>query len=139
MAQRRTRERKSSRSTGNAEHDLAELLAGLEPLVRGAGLGEREDRVDDRPRTAALDELEGAFEVLLGAHRGAENRELLPPHPLEGSGRIRPARRAADDHAAALGGDVERGPPGRLADMLDDDVGPEASGQLLDGRLHVVA
>jgi hypothetical protein len=35
------------------QEDLPELLAGLEPLVRGAGLGQREDRVDARPDAAA--------------------------------------------------------------------------------------
>ena len=42
-------------ATRDREHDLAELLAGLEPLVRGADLGQRHDLVDDRARASARD------------------------------------------------------------------------------------
>ena len=34
----------------NAQDDFPELIADLEPLVRGGGLGQREDRIDDRHR-----------------------------------------------------------------------------------------
>ena len=82
---------------GNRQHDLAELLAGLHPLVRGARLGEREHGVDDRLRAAALDQLVGRLEVLARAHRRAVDRQLLPPDPVQarpaGSGRWSRRRR----------------------------------------------
>src|SRR5438552_2425670 len=84
------------------EDDLAELLARLEPLVRGARLGEREDGVHHRPGTAALDELVGALEVGARAHRRAEDRELLPPDAVERRRRVRAARGPAHGDAAAL-------------------------------------
>src|SRR5436305_14446471 len=74
----------------DGEDDLAELLAGLEPLVRRADLLERQHGVDDRKRAAACDELVGAGEVLSGTHRGAKDRELLPPDPVQRSRRVRP-------------------------------------------------
>ena len=46
---------------------------------------------------------------------------------------------APQTHDAALArGDVERRAPGRLADVVDDDVGAAAAGRLLDRRLDVV-
>src|SRR2546421_7680037 len=78
------------------EDDLAELLARLEPLVRGADLFERQHRVDDRQRAAARDELVRAREVLAGSHRGAEDRELLPPDPVQRRRRGPPRRGAPD-------------------------------------------
>src|SRR3954452_3059604 len=54
------------------EDDLAQLLAGLEPLVRGADLLEREHRVDHGARAATRNELVGACEILARSHRGAE-------------------------------------------------------------------
>ena len=43
------------RALRNCEHDLAELLAGLEPRVRGTDLRERHDLVDDGPRATVGD------------------------------------------------------------------------------------
>src|SRR5205085_7414781 len=76
------------------EDDLAQLLAGLEPLVRGADLLEREYRVDHGARAATRNELVGACEILARSHRGAEDRELLPPDAVQCCRRVRPARRA---------------------------------------------
>src|SRR6266540_1078329 len=73
----------SSRSARDFEHDLAELLPGFQLLVRGAGLGEWVDTVDDRVRAAARDQLVGAFEVLFGAHRRSVDGQLLPPDPVQ--------------------------------------------------------
>src|SRR5215471_7800828 len=105
--------------------------------LRGLDFVEREDVVDDGPRTAARDELVGAREVARGSHRRAEDGELLPPDPVEVGRRIRPGRGAADRDATARRGDVERGPPRRLADVLDHDVGATAAGCLLYRCLHV--
>src|SRR5437763_9148867 len=78
------------------EDDLAELLARLEPLVRGADLFQWQYRVDDRQCAAARNELVGAREVLAGSHRGAEGGELLPPDPVQCRRRVGPAPRPAD-------------------------------------------
>src|SRR5207248_11481480 len=61
------------------EHDLPELLARLEPLVRRPRLREREHRAHHRPPPAAAHELVGALEVRLRPHRRAVDGELLPP------------------------------------------------------------
>src|SRR5215204_4985857 len=99
------------------------MLACLHALVGGARLGERVDGVHHRLRLAALDELEGALEVLLRAHRRAEDRQLLPPDAVERGLRVRPARRPADRDPAVCPDRLERGLPRRLAHVLDDDVG----------------
>src|SRR2546430_8422837 len=83
------------------EDDLAELLACFEPLVRCADLLERQHRVDDGHRAAARHQLVGAGEVLAGAHRGAEDRELLPPDPVQRRRRVRARGRAAYRDARA--------------------------------------
>src|ERR1700704_1642698 len=70
------------------EHDLAELLTGLEALVGRTDLGQRHDLVDDRARAPARDQLVGALKVGLRAHRRAENRQLLPPDAVQRSGRV---------------------------------------------------
>src|SRR5919108_5616418 len=80
----------------DGQEDLAELAAALEVLVGLGGLVERKDAVDDGLRLAARDQLVGAFEVLAGSHGRAVDRELLPPDPVELSGRVGAARRAAD-------------------------------------------
>ena len=121
-------------SAGMREHDLPELLARLQPLVRGAGLGEREDRVDHRLRAPARDQLVGALEVGARAHRRAEHVELLPPDAVERRRRVRAARRAADDDPPAGPRGLQRALPRRLADVLDDDVGAAAARRLLDRR-----
>ena len=102
-----------------------------------AGFGERKDRVDDDLRAAARDELVDGLEVLLRPHRGAEDRELLPPDAMERRRRVRARCRAADDDPAALRGHVLRGAPGRLADMLDDDVRAAPAGRVEHGGLDV--
>src|SRR5262245_20761396 len=104
------------------EDDLAELLARLEPLVGGADLIQRQYRVDDRQRAAARHELVGPREVLAGAHRRTEDRELLPPDPVQRRGRVRSGRRAADGDPTSRSRNLERGRPRRLADVLDHDV-----------------
>src|SRR6185437_1948889 len=117
--------------------DLAELLAAFEPLVRGAYLLEREHHVDHRARAAACNELVGACEILPRSHRGAEDRELLPPDAVQRCGRVGPTRRAAHGDSAAGRRDLERRRPRRLADALDHDVGSTTAGRLLDGGLYV--
>ena len=71
------------------EHDLAELLAGLEPRVRRTDLRERQHLVHHRARAPARDEVVGALEVGLRAHRRAEDRQLLPPDAVQRRGRVR--------------------------------------------------
>ncbi len=115
------------------QHDLAELLARLQPLVGGRGVGEREHAVDDRPCLPGRDQVVGAPEVVGRAHRRAEDRELLPPDAVQGGRRVRPGRRAAHDDAALRAGRIEGAAPRRLADVVDDDV-RAAAGQILDGR-----
>src|SRR5262249_34971427 len=119
------------------EDDLAELLARLEPLVGGADLLPRQYRLDDRQRAAAGHELVGASEILAGAHRGTEDRELLPPDPMQRRGRVRAGRRAADGDPTSRSRNLERGRPRRLADVLNHDVDAVALGRLLHRRLHV--
>src|SRR6188474_1457789 len=67
----------------NREHDLAELLAAFQPLVRRPRLREREHRVDVHTRAPAADEVVGAEKVLAGAHRRAVDRQLLPPEAMQ--------------------------------------------------------
>src|ERR671930_1332429 len=88
-----------SSSARDGEDDLAELLACLHALVRGTGLGEREDGVYNRAGAAARDELVSALEILFRAHRRAVDRQLFPPEAVERRRRVRPARRAADPGA----------------------------------------
>src|SRR3954451_21022153 len=77
-----------SGSAGDAQDDLAQLLAALEPLVRPARLREREDLVDNGPRLAGGDEVVGALEVAACAHRRPVDRELLPPDPVQRRRRV---------------------------------------------------
>ena len=109
--------RRTSSLAGSDEDDLPELLARLEPLVRGAGLREREHRVDVDPRSSRADEVVGAEEVLRVPIVEPSTVELLPPEPVQLRRRVRPARRAADDDAAARLHRPERPLPRRLADV----------------------
>ena len=118
-------------SSGHDQHDLPELLSGLEPLVGGGDLGERVGPVDVHARAARADEVVRAEEVLARAHRRAQHVQLLPPEAMELRGRVRPAGRAADDDPPCRPHGSERARPRRLADRLDDDVDALA-GRLLD-------
>src|SRR5205807_9245453 len=111
------------------QDNLAQLLAGFEPLVSCRRLGKREDGVDDREGTARCDEVVHRLEVLFRAHRRSVDGELFPPDAVKLSRRVRPARGTADADApgCARGGEGAR--PGRLADVVDDDV-RAAAGQL---------
>src|ERR671935_3304682 len=82
-----------SSSARDGEDDLAELLACLHALVRGTGLGEREDGVYNRAGEAARDELVSALEILFRAHRRAVDRQLFPPEAVERRRRISPPLR----------------------------------------------
>ncbi len=73
-----------------------------------AALRERQHLVDDGHAHGPTDELVGALEVRLRAHRRAEDRQLLPPDAVERRGRVRPARRAADAIRPSGARDVER-------------------------------
>ena len=68
-----------------------------------------------------------AGEVGPRRHRRAEDRQLLPPDAVQLRRRVRPARRAADRDPPALAGSRQRRLPGRLADVLDDDVDARAA------------
>src|SRR3989442_15157418 len=59
----------------NRQHDLPELLAASEVLVRLARLLEREDAVHDRLEAAHEHELHYLLELPLVRHPGPEDRE----------------------------------------------------------------
>ena len=93
--------RASTGLAGNREHDLAELVAGLHALVRGARLPSGKTasitgfalpprRARRRPRSRP------------SSPSSSRRRQLLPPDPVERRRRVRPARRAADHDASAL-------------------------------------
>src|SRR5438105_887173 len=84
------------------------MFGGREPFVSSAGIREREHAVDDGPDTARGDQVVDALEVGGRPHRRAEDRELLPPDPVERRGRVRAGRCAADDHASFRPRGVER-------------------------------
>ena len=105
--------------------------------MRGGGFAEREDPVDDRLRGPARDEVVDAREVGSRPHRRAEDGELLPPDAMELGRRVRPAGRSADDDPPFGRRRLQRGLPGRLAHVLDDDVGAVTLGRFLHGRRHV--
>ena len=85
-----------------------------------------------------VDQLVDGLEVLSRPHRGAEDRQLLPPDSMQCRRRVRAGRGAADHHAASLASRLQALLPGRLADVLDHDVRAVAAGGLLHGRHHVL-
>src|SRR4051812_13033146 len=119
-----------ARLAGDTEHDLAELLACFETLVRCGSFGERQHLVDDRNGTTRLDELVDGFEVPRRAHRRTEDRQLLPPDAMEIRRRVRSGRGAADADTPRRPRRVECALPRRLADVIDHDV-CAASGEVL--------
>ena len=78
----------------------------------------------------------GAAATQLGeaAHVGAEQRELAREQVPQIDRRGVPGRRAARHQAAAGRERADAAIPGRLADVLDDDVGAAAAGQRAGAR-----
>ena len=108
---------------GDAEHDLAELLAGLDLLVRPARLVSGKTVSTTGRARLARDELVDALESC-ACPWSSRRSELAPPDAVQVRRRVRPARRAADVIRPPGRASEERPLLGRLADVLDDDVGP---------------
>ena len=121
------------------EHELAVLLAGLEPPLRRLHVLERPHRVDERPDAPLREEARDGAELRVAGHRRAEHVELLPEDAVQARGRIAARRRARDHEAPAAAQRLDRGRPGVGADVLVDDVGAAAARQLPHRREHVVA
>jgi peptidoglycan/LPS O-acetylase OafA/YrhL len=58
------------------DHDLAEHVAGVQPLERGADVAERVHRVDHRPGPGLRHEREQATQLLRRAHARTEDLQL---------------------------------------------------------------
>src|SRR4029079_16374354 len=71
--------------------------------------------------------------------RRAVDRQLLPPDPVQGRRRVQPRRGPADRNPPAGPRGLQRGLPGRLADVLEHDLDALALGRLLDGGTDVAA
>src|SRR2546425_11002827 len=105
----------------NRQHDLPELLAASEVLVRLAGLLEREDPVHDRLEAAHEHELHDLLELPLVRHRRPEHGELPPEQISRVEFEHRTGRRTRD-HDATTFPEASYGVfEGRLADVVHDD------------------
>src|SRR6478736_3656385 len=111
-----------SRRSGMQQDDLAELLALLQTVQRGRVVVDPEGAVDVHGQ-AVLDERADLLELLVAAHRRADDLELLEEQAGQVERHLRPGRAAAD-HQPPAGLEGSDGLlPRRRADALDDDVG----------------
>src|SRR2546425_13205861 len=108
----------------NRQHDLPELLASSEVLVRLARLLNREDAVHDRLEAAHEDELHDLLELPLVRHRGPEDGELAPEQVAGVELEHRAARGARDDDPATFPQGSDRGFERGLPDVVDNHVDP---------------
>ena len=110
-------------TASSGEDDLAEHVAlghRGEPVAR---LVHRDRAVDQRPGAGRVEELHEGVELPAGAHRRADDRELLEEHVGQaGVVDVGTRRRTADDDAAARPQRADRVGPGRLADGLHHGV-----------------
>src|SRR5574341_2695152 len=104
------------------QHDLPELPALGEAPLGGRAVLEGDDLVHDRLEAPREEQAHHVVELLPVRHRRAEDVDLLPEDLADVRLADRPRRRAAGDEPAALAQRAERLPPGRGADVLEDDV-----------------
>src|SRR5581483_1104697 len=126
--------RRSSRPLAGGEHELAEVLARLHPVVRRFGFGERADAVDHRVPRPLVDHAQQPGEVAGGAHRRPQDRL---PAEVEGANverHLGAAGSAEDDQPATPSQSCEGLAPGR-ADRVEDEV--DGPGRLRPALLGV--
>src|SRR5215831_222539 len=110
------------------QDDFPELALVFEPPLRVGGAGQREHLVDDGGDVPVIQQRNGGEQLRESAHVGAEDRQLAREEVLQVERAGGAGGHAARDQPSAVGQRAHAAIPGRLADVLDDDVGAAAAG-----------